>query len=89
MKKSYTKPQLWAESFQASDAVAGPCDIDVGFSDTGVDGHKVCGYDHPNFGGHVKLFVDIHNDVCNMVLEEGNDKGCYHTAVDGSKYFGS
>ena len=42
MKKTYTKPQLWTESFQPADAIAGGCTLDVGFGDAGST--KLCGY---------------------------------------------
>ena len=88
MKKSYTKPQLWSESFQPSDAVAGPCETDVGFGDVGAA--KPCGLagidkDMPD----IKLFNTF--DACDTLWDDEikNDQGCYHIPTTGVNYFGS
>ena len=87
MKKTYTKPQLWTESFQPADAIAGSCDIDVGFGDGGNGDANTCGYQDPN-GFPIRLFNDI-GYACDTQWDDGNDKGCYHIPIDGKKYFGS
>ena len=86
MKKSYTKPQLWAESFQPSDAIAGPCDVDVNFSDTDIT--RTCSY---TVGPGTKIFVQSLNSECEFDwnLEEHGDAGCYHNPNGDRKFFGS
>ena len=88
MKKSYTKPQLWAESFQPSDAIAGPCSINVGFGDIGAS--KPCGYQDPDVANRT-LFNAA--PVCTTQWDDKNDGqddyGCYHVPTDTMKYFGS
>lgn len=87
MKKEYVKPMAVIEIFTISEFIAGNCEIDVGFGESGSG--KSCGYSHPAFGGALKLFNDT--ETCDMFWEFApeNDGGCYHIPKDGHGYFGS
>lgn len=87
MKKKYRKPEIFIESFEVSEFIAGSCTIDVNFGDTGAI--NPCAYPDPDFGGAMTIFNSL--SVCDSLWddEENNDKGCYHIPVDGAGYFGS
>lgn|GEM_PF-2121422 len=84
VKKTYTKPQIVMESFLVSEFVAGNCEIDVGFGDTGSS--RPCSIDDPYFPGE-RLFNDY--DTCSLLWNDGDDKGCYDIPDGGVGYFGS
>ena len=83
MKKIYRKPEIFIESFEVSEFIAGNCSIDLGFAGN----NPTCApYD---FGG-INLFnhkgCDINPEEAEL---EDNDKLCYHIYDDINKIFGS
>lgn len=90
MKKKYEKPQMYKESFEISEFIAGSCSVDVGFGDTGAA--SLCSYPDPDTGGAFQLFNNPNTagSPCTTEWVSGNsDKGCYHIPQDGVGYFGS
>lgn len=86
MKKSYSKPKIFIESFEISEFIAGDCTIDVGFGDSNMI--KQCTYADPDFGGAV-IYFNSGNEACVSKWDDGDDKGCYHIPDGGQGYFGS
>ena len=83
MKKIYRKPEIFIESFEVSEFIAGNCSIDLGFAGN----NPTCApYD---FGG-INLFnhkgCDINPEEAEL---EDNDKLFYHIYDDINKIFGS
>lgn len=87
MKKIYRKPSAVCELFNVSEFIAGNCEHDVGFGDTGAS--KLCSIEDPDYPGLEKptLFNDKH--VCEILWDDGYDTGCYHIPTEGHGYFGS
>ncbi|MGN0334823.1 MAG: hypothetical protein ACI4DV_04060 [Lachnospiraceae bacterium] len=74
------------ENFEMSDFIAGNCQIDVGFGDSGSN---ICTIPDPDFGGALTLFNV--QGICDTVWIDGDDddRGCYHIPDGGVGYFGS
>lgn len=86
MKKIYKKSYACVESFEMSEFIAGNCEIDVGFGDTGSA--NPCSMSDPDIPED-RLFNDY--TTCTMLWDdpENTDKGCVHIPQNGHGYFGS
>lgn len=87
MKKLYSKPKVFIESFEISEFIAGTCSMDVGFGDTGST--KLCSYLDTDTGYTIFNSLSICQTYWDDPEDPDDDKGCYHIPVDGAGYFGS
>ena len=75
MKKKYSKPYIYIESFQLDAALASGCTpgatINVTENDCGI-GTPVVGDDKDY------MFFNWHNCSYDLSYEDGNDVDCYH-----------
>ena len=89
MKKAYNKPELYVESFQLTQSIAGTCSAEWGGNTLGSPNHdskSTCGWDM----GNMVLWIDS-TTKCSMSLSEDSEfQGiCYNTPSGGNTIFGS
>lgn len=84
MKKEYKQPLIYIESLVVSDFIAGPCSIDVGFSETTC---KLSVQPDPDFAPITYFAVGFCEQ--DPRPSAGNDGECYHGTTDPNAYFGS
>lgn len=80
MKKTYTKPELYFESFELSANIATGCGII-----TKTLTENACGYIQPGVG---VLFVDS-STGCDYQGADGDNSVCYHVPTSDVKLFTS
>ena len=80
MKKTYTKPELYFESFELSANIATGCGI---ITKTATQG--ICGYDQPGIG---TLFVQKEAG-CSYIGADGDYSVCYDVPTGELKLFTS
>lgn len=80
MKKTYTKPELYFESFELSANIATGCGII-----TKNQTQNMCGFDQPGVG---TLFVEGIT-VCSYQGADGDNSVCYHVPTSDVRLFTS
>ena len=88
MKKTYSKPELYIESFQLTQSIAERCGaVDAG-DEFGKPQHlskTSCGWLMPEFG----FAVFIAQPICEVPMDEGDFGGICYNNPDGHGIFAS
>lgn len=76
MKKKYTKPYIYIESFQLDAALASGCSPE--FAGKVNNTESDCGYLDGSSEGKDFLYFNWKNCAFDLSYEDGNDALCYH-----------